>query len=160
MAEFLQLQGVEPRDDAGCFDDPGDGGVVERPGAQRGAQHLEVLVVAFRVVAEEAELVVTQGQALLQPLRPAGRLQLAEAFDHEHRAEQVDGIRQAGPVKDKCGQRGGTDVGGGHRHRPRVAADCREVAFQQLIVAMFGRGVLDSGAAQPEQLGREVRGGE
>src|SRR6266702_1265528 len=57
MAEFLQLQGVEPRDDAGCSDNPGDGGVVEQPGAQRGAQYLEVVVVAFRVVAEEAELV-------------------------------------------------------------------------------------------------------
>src|SRR5229473_2799007 len=106
MADFLQLQGVELRDDAGCFDDPGDGGVIERPGAQRGAQYLEVVVVAFRVVAQEAELVVTQAQALLQPVRPAGCSQLAEAFDHEHRAEQVDGIRQAGPVEDKGRQRG------------------------------------------------------
>src|SRR6266566_3669778 len=61
MAEFLQLQGVEPRDDAGCFDGPGDGGA---------------------------------------------------------------------------------DVGGGRRHRPLVAAECREVAFRQLLIEHYGHSLV------------------
>src|ERR1039457_725122 len=106
MVELLQLQVVEAREHSGGLDDPGNSGLVEQPGAQRSPQRLEVLVVAGRVVAKEAELVVTQAQALLQPVRPSGRLSQAKSLDHEHRAEQVDRIGLAGLVEDERRQRG------------------------------------------------------
>src|SRR5207247_2682832 len=74
----------------------------------------------------------------------------------EHRAEQVDRIGQPSPVEDEGGQRGGPDVRGGRGHRPWVAADARVVAFEQLVVTVLVGGMLDRGAAQPEQVGREV----
>jgi hypothetical protein len=48
----------------------------------------------------------------------------------------------------------------GVEHRRRVTAHRRVVALQQLKVLMLVRGVPDGGAAQREQVGREVRRGE
>ena len=76
MVEFLELQRVQARDHASGLDAPGDGGVVEQPGTQRGPQDTEVLVVASRVIAQEADLVISQAQALLQTVRPAAAFRM------------------------------------------------------------------------------------
>src|SRR5260370_27039127 len=102
MVKLLELQGVEPGHHPGGLDDPGDGAVVEQARPQRGGQHAEVLVVALRVIPEEAELVLAQARAAGQPVGPAARLGRAEAFDHEHRAEQIDRVWQPGAVEHKA----------------------------------------------------------
>src|SRR5262245_47327562 len=92
MVQLLQLQRVQARDHASGLDDPGDGGVVEQAGTQRGPQDTEMLVVASGVIAQEADLVIGQAQVLLQTVGPAGRLPYTEALYHEHRAQQVNRI--------------------------------------------------------------------
>src|ERR1700689_3683477 len=105
IVEFLKLQGVQSRGYPGRLDDLGHRGVVEGPGPQRAPQYREMLVVPGRVVAQETDLIAGQPEVSLQLVSPEAGLPQAEALDHEHRAEEVDGVGLPGPVKDERGQR-------------------------------------------------------
>src|SRR5215472_12012954 len=128
--KLLKLKCVQPGYHPGGLDGPGDGAVIEQTGAQGGGQHAEMLIVALGVIPQEAELVVTQASAAGQPVGPAAGLGGAQAFDHEHRAEQVDRIRQPGAVEDEARQSGRADVLSGRAHHQRIAADGRVVMLE------------------------------